>query len=105
MSFREDNENSLIHSNVNFSNTDNALYSVSCNKNRPSNMISVKNSSNKKKSKTMKIQDDRKGNENEKNNIKTPQSNTSRLKRGLTVRLFYFISIILGRQIHTIKTN
>jgi hypothetical protein len=85
MSFREDNENSLNNSNAHFSNTENAVYSVSCNKHKPSNMISVKNSSTKKKSKSIKIQDDRKGNENEKN-IKTPQSNTSRLKRGLTVR-------------------
>jgi hypothetical protein len=87
MSFREDNENSLIHSNFNSANNDNALFSVSCTKQRPSNMISVKNSSSKKKSKTVKICDDRKGNENEKNNIKTPQSTSSRIKRGLTVRL------------------
>jgi hypothetical protein len=89
MSFRDDNENSRIHSNINCSNTDNTLFTVSCTKIRPSNMVSVKNSSNKKKSKTIKICDDRKGNENDKNKIKTPQSTSSRLKRGLTVCFLY----------------
>jgi hypothetical protein len=85
MSFREENENSLIHSTFNISNTENPLMTVSCTKQRSSNLISVKNSSSKKKSKTIKICDDRKGNENEKNNIKTPQSTSSRIKRGLNV--------------------
>jgi len=105
MSFREDSENSLNNSNAHFSNIENALYSVSCNKHRASNMISVKNSSTKKKSKSFKIQDDRKGNENEKNNIKTPQSNISRLKRGLTVKLTFLIKFMIGRQIYTTKAK
>ena len=100
MSFCDDNENSLIHSNLNLSHTDNALFSVSCTKIRPSNIISVKNSSNKKKFKTIKTCEERKGNENEKNKIKTPQSTSSRLKRGLTVKNI-FIFNYLGRQIYS----
>ncbi len=85
MSFRDDYESSLINNNLNHTNTDNSHYTVSFKKNRNSNMQSVKNSSNKKKSNTIKIIDERKGILNDKNKMKTPQSTSSRIKRGLTV--------------------
>jgi hypothetical protein len=91
MSFREDNENNLFYSSLN-QNVDNGNFSVSCSKTRQTNVISVKNSSNKKRSKTIKINEEKKPNENEKNQINTPQSNNSRIKRGLAVT----INLIIG---------
>jgi hypothetical protein len=88
MSFRDENDNSLSFSVIN-TNTDNTngLFSVSYSKSRPSNIISIKNSSNKKKGKGSKIFDGGKTNENlnDKNQIKTPQSTSSRIKKGLAV--------------------
>jgi uncharacterized Zn-finger protein len=74
-------------------NVEGHSFSFSNTKNRISNNTHTgKNSSSKKKGKPSKIYLDKKQNEiNEKAQIKTPQSQTSRLRRGLAV--IYFILI------------
>ena len=84
MSNREEEHNSIRE------NIEGHSFSFSNTKNRISNNTQTgKNSSSKKKGKLSKIYLDKKQNEiNEKAQIKTPQSQTSRLRKGLAVIYF-----------------
>jgi hypothetical protein len=86
MSNRDDNNSNY---NVARDSYESQVFSFSNTKNRNSNVNLGKNSSSKKKAKPTKMYFDPKQLENnDRAQIKTPQSHASKIKKGVTVNIF-----------------